>query len=268
VREQKVAGTSLNGRSGPDLGQIYDDGFFSGLEGAVDESAGVIVPIVCSLLAPDAVLDVGCGRGTWLRVFAEHGVADIYGVDGPYVLDALEIAPSSFGARDLTAPLDLGRRFDLVVSLEVAEHLDPRYAEPFVASLVKHAPAVLFSAAIPFQGGPGHVNEAWQSSWATRFAAHGYEPVDAIRPEVWSDERVAFWYAQNTLLYVDAETRQRLDGVCGATGPLDVVHPRLLERTCATLVPPQPPPSLSRLLKELPAAATRATRRRAGTRSQ
>jgi hypothetical protein len=199
-------------------------------------------------------------------VFEEHGVADVFGVDGPYVLDALEIPASAFLSHDLTTPLHLGRQFDLVVSLEVGEHLASEFADGFVASLVAHGPAVLFSAAIPFQGGPGHVNEAWQSSWATRFAAHGYVPVDAIRRAVWADDQVAFWYAQNIILYVDAEVHSRLLASVGAAGPLDVVHPRLLERTHATLVPRPAPLSLSRLLRELPGAARAAAARRFGSR--
>jgi SAM-dependent methyltransferase len=261
-----VGGRSRSERHVAELGAIYDDGFFGELEAAVEASARVIVPIVCSLLGPNSILDVGCGRGTWLRVFQEHGVADICGVDGPYVRESLEVPRWAFRAHDLTAPLDLGRRFDLVVSLEVAEHLDRKFAESFVSSLVAHAPAVLFSAAIPFQGGPGHVNEAWQSSWATRFAAHGFVPVDVVRPEVWSDDRVAFWYAQNTLLYVDAETARTVDGRGRSMAPLDLVHPRLLERTHAMLVPRPAPLSLSRLLRQLPSATRAAAARRFGPR--
>jgi SAM-dependent methyltransferase len=245
------------------LGATYDDAFFAELEDVVESSARRVVPLLCALLEPRSVLDVGCGRGTWLRVFEDHGVEDFVGVDGGHVAaDTLEIAPSKFRAHDLESPLDLGRRFDLVVSLEVAEHLGPQVASAFVGSLVSHAPAVLFSAAIPYQGGPGHVNEAWQSEWAARFAEHGFAPLDVIRPEVWRDERVAFWYAQNTILYTDAATRARVAPNTVASGPLDVVHPRLHERIHTT-PPPRPAPlSLSRLLRELPAASSRAVKRR------
>jgi SAM-dependent methyltransferase len=245
------------------LAATYDDAFFVELEDVVESSARRIVPLVCALLDPRSVLDVGCGRGTWLRVFEDQGVADFVGVDGGHVAaDTLEIAPSKFRAHDLESPLDLGRRFDLVISLEVAEHLDPAVASAFVGSLVSHAPAVLFSAAIPYQGGPGHVDEAWQSEWAAHFAEHGFGPLDLIRPEVWCDERVAFWYAQNTILYADAATRMRVAPNAVASGPLDVVHPRLHERTHTTPAPSPAPPSLSRLLRELPAASSRAVKRR------
>lgn len=63
--------------------------------------------------------------------------------------------------KDLTQPLSLGRKFDLCVSMEVAEHLPPSRADSFVADLVGLAPVVLFSAAVPEQGGTNHLNEQW-----------------------------------------------------------------------------------------------------------
>jgi SAM-dependent methyltransferase len=256
-----VADRNEGWESADSLRATYDDAFFSDLESLVEESARVIVPLVCDLLEPTSVLDVGCGRGTWLRIFKKSGVADIFGVDGPHVEEALEIPASAFRAHDLTTPVVLGRRFDLVVSLEVGEHLPAAVADEFVGSLVAHAPAVLFSAAIPFQDGPGHVHEASQSEWAGRFGAYGYVPVDVVRPAVWNDPRVGFWYAQNTLLYVDSATGERL-GIATTVPLLDVVHPRLLERAYTTRVPKPRPQSLTSLLRQIPSASRRAVRRR------
>ncbi|HEY5011749.1 MAG TPA: methyltransferase domain-containing protein [Acidimicrobiia bacterium] len=253
-----------------ELGSTYDDHFYADLDAEVRGSAETVVPIVVDLLHPASVLDVGCGRGTWLHVFAQCGVGEILGLDGPHIAAAdLEIPPDAFVGRDLTQPFDLGRRFDLVVSLEVAEHLPPHSAAAFVASLVAHAPAVLFSAAVPFQGGAGHVNERWPSYWAELFAAHGFDPVDVVRPAVWADERVAFWYAQNTLLYV-ARSHAGADLVrersATVRGPLDLVHPLLHERDHAARRRPSPPPSLRRALRDVRAAALRAVRDRASAR--
>lgn len=115
----------------------------------------------------------------------------------------LEIPAERFQAADLERPLSLNRRFDLVVSLEVAEHLAAECADNFVESLTRLGPAVLFSAAIPYQGGACHVNEQWPSYWVKRFQGRGYEPVDCLRRRVWQDRRVEWWYAQNTLLYAE-----------------------------------------------------------------
>jgi SAM-dependent methyltransferase len=243
-----------------DLAEKYDDAFYAELEPGVRTSAEIVVPIIVDRLHPTSVLDVGCGRGTWLRVFGDAGVRDLFGVDGPHISPSdLEIAAERFRGHDLGEPLDLGRRFDLATSLEVGEHLDERAAPTLVASLVAHAPAVLFSAAVPAQGGAGHVNERWPSYWAQLFAAHGYRAIDLVRPLVWNDDRVAFWYAQNTLLYLDA-SRPDPAGLTSVDSPMDLVHPRLYLRERRSSKPA--PPSLQRLLRELPGATRRALGRR------
>lgn len=143
--------------------QLYNEGFFQYLQEGSKRSAEQIVPILLELIQPQSVIDVGCGTGTWLSVFCEHGIEDIWGVDGDYVQEeALEIPKDRFLSHDLTKPLALDRKFDLAISLEVAEHLPCDSAEAFVDSLTQLAPVILFSAAIPFQGGVGHVNEQWQ----------------------------------------------------------------------------------------------------------
>jgi FkbM family methyltransferase len=255
------------------LERTYDADFYDSLADEVRASAEVIVPLVVDLLRPARVLDVGCGRGTWLNVFRANGVTTIVGVDGPHVSESdLEIPRSSFITHDLRSPVALDETFDLVVSLEVGEHLDEALARDYVTSLVTHAPAVLFSAAIPYQGGAGHVNEQWQSYWREMFDSNGFAPLDVIRPAVWNDSRVAFWYAQNTVLYVDREAHAALlrahtpeapDGP-HETQPFDLVHPQLHARDHGKAKQPSPPPSLSRVLRDVPGAASRAFRGRVG----
>ena len=109
------------------------------------------------------------------------------------------------------------------------------------------------------------MNEAWPSQWAGHFAAHGYDPYDVVRPRVWSDPRVAFWYAQNTILYVErshAPTLPALGDPAPADSSLDLVHPALHVRDHTTRKPPPPPPSLSRVMRDAPGAAWRAVRNR------
>jgi SAM-dependent methyltransferase len=209
--------------------QPYSERFFADHEAGARRSAGVVVPLVVDLLAPASVVDVGCGLGTWLSVFREHGVEDVVGVDGAYVdRDSLAIPADRFLARDLTEPLDLGRSFDLAVSLEVAEHLPERAAQTFVDSLARLAPAILFSAAIPEQDGAGHVYGQWPSFWRGLFAPRGLRLVDCVRTEIWSNDAVEFWYRQNMLLFVQPEVvegRTHLQAELSVRRPLDVVHP-------------------------------------------
>src|SRR3989442_1063339 len=150
--------------------QLYTPVFFDRQRSGSRRSAEVIVPIIEQLVAPRSVVDVGCGVGTWLGEWTRRGIADVLGVDGEYVdRAALAVQPELFMAKDLARPLGVGRRFELAMSLEVAEHLPPHAADLFVAELIGLSDCILFSAAIPSQGGVGHLNEQWQSYWAAKF---------------------------------------------------------------------------------------------------
>ena len=171
-------------------------------------SARVCVPLIAELLHPSSVVDVGCGQGEWLRVFAEQGVSDYQGIDGDHVADDQLLIPSErFRRHDLQQPLNLGRRFDVALSLEVAEHLPARSAESFVRTLAGLAPAVVFSAAVPGQGGVHHVNEQWPWYWKELFAREGYVQLDPFRQVVWKQKEVAVYYQHNLFLYVDPTVR-------------------------------------------------------------
>lgn len=211
---------------------VYDRAFFDELDDGADRSARVVLPILLEFFDVGSVVDVGCGRGGWLAIWRDMGVTDVVGVDGDYVdTSRLAIPVDRFQARDLREPLRLSRRFDLVMSLEVAEHLAPEHAESFVDSLVRLGPAVLFSAAIPGQGGRHHVNEQWPEYWAELFAAHDYVPVDLIRRRIWRDPSVDWWYAQNVLLYAHQEWLQSVPRLkqehdLMGTDQLSLVHPQ------------------------------------------
>ena len=200
----------------------YDQRFYDEQAFRSGGSAEVVVPLLNDLLHPTSVLDVGCGIGAWLAEWERQGVADVTGLDGGYVDPlALRIDPSRFTAANLEEGFDLGRRFDLVECIEVAEHLDASRADAFVASLCQHADTVLFGAAIPGQGGTHHVNEQWPSYWVPKFASRGYQVYDPLRPQIWADQRVQVWHRQNLLLF-----SRELQ--CPNPGPvLDVVHPDL-----------------------------------------
>ena len=131
--------------------QPYTTSFYEENREGSRRSAEAVVPLVMQFVRPQSVIDIGCGVGTWLSVFKEHGVGDFYGVDGSWVdRSALEIPTERFLEEDLTGPFRLDRSFDLVVSLEVAEHIAPRYADAFVDSLSGLGDLILFSAAVPY----------------------------------------------------------------------------------------------------------------------
>lgn len=198
--------------------QSYSKVFYAWQRAGSHSAARRILPIVFDAVRPKTVVDVGCGVGTWLDVARSLGAATT-GYEGAWVRDLPPTYPGlDIYAADLEQPLAADRRYDLAISMEVAEHLSPARADSFVADLVRLAPNVLFSAAVPGQGGNNHVNEQWQSYWAERFAAHGYGPRDIVRPLVRNDRRVAYWYRQNAVLYSAGHPTERAAGY-------DFVHP-------------------------------------------
>lgn len=223
--------------AGPTAGSTagYTTRFYEAQRRGSHRSAAVILPIVLDRLRPRSVVDVGCGIGTWLAECLHLGVAEVVGLDGDHVDPTrLEIPGAAFRPTDLEQRIHQDRAFDLAVSVEVAEHLDPARADSFVADLTRLAPVVCFGAAIPGQGGVHHVNEQWPGYWVERFADQGFTAIDCLRPAVWDVPACAHWYAQNTLLYVDA-TRPDLIATFADLPRLEpaglaLVHPRYLTR--------------------------------------
>lgn len=171
------------------------------------QSAKEILPKLFELVKVKSVLDVGCGTGSWLKIINDYGVVDYQGIDGVLCqASQMHIESSKVKEQDLDLNFDLQRKFDLVISLEVAEHLHPSSAEKFIANLTRHADLILFSAAIPFQGGQNHLNEQWTDSyWVNIFKKFNYFPTDLLRSNIWSNEKIHWWYRQNIVLFVNAD---------------------------------------------------------------
>jgi SAM-dependent methyltransferase len=131
---------------------------------------------------PASVLDIGCGIGAYLLLFRQHGAARILGVDG-IPANATALPDDAYQVRDLALPLEFDGSFDIVVCVEVAEHLDARHADVLLDSITRHAGQVIvFSAAEPGQPGHGHINCAPIAQWLGMLAVRGWYPelVDSL----------------------------------------------------------------------------------------
>lgn len=236
----------------------YNDEYFNKRSAAALASARVVVPLVLRFLTPRSVIDVGCARGEWLTVFRDHGIEKIKGLDGEYVDQSKLLIPKVlFESVDLLQPLRVAERWDLALCLEVAEHLVPNRADGFIEDLTKAAPVILFSAAVPGQGGPLHLNEQWPAYWEEAFAAQGYVRLDVIRPLIWQDSRVNWWYQQNMFLYATPEALANSAALKSAAatqpGPrLELISEASLHRLT----------SVSGVLQEMPRALMRMIRKR------
>lgn len=172
----------------------------------IDESSSSAIVIRDTVLKhipkPGSVIDIGCGIGTWLKAWHDIGV-EIQGVDGNYVDHTqLLIDPKYFREMDLALTDSIDKKYDLAESLEVAEHLPENRADNFVEFLCSLSSIVLFGASIPYQGGTDHINEQWPEYWAEKFKKNGYICLDIIRDAVWTNDKCAYYYAQNTFLYI------------------------------------------------------------------
>ena len=214
----------------------YSDQFFDQQAVGSLASARIVLQELFSAATIGSVVDVGCGVAPWLRAAIDLGAQHAVGLDGSYVdRTRLMVEPARFHPCDLEAD-DIrqavqGMPFDLAMCLEVAEHLPAARAPSFIAELCGLGDLVLFSAAVPNQGGTNHVNEQWPGYWAALFADQGFACFDVLRPRVWDRDGCEWWYVQNTLLFArhgtDAfNTAQRLGPPC--TAPAALVHPRML----------------------------------------
>lgn len=209
---------------------LYPADFYARRRQHTAHAAAAILDALPAEISRSRIADIGCGTGTFLATALAKGSSYAFGMEGDWVrADMLDHPDIIFASGDLEQCFS-GPAVDLVLSLEVAEHLAPGRAESFVADLTAMAPAVLFSAAIPGQGGVGHVNEQWQSYWAGLFAVHGYTAHDIIRPRLWTDEAIPAWYRQNVVLYLRPELAAQLGFAPTDPGLLDTVHPAFWAR--------------------------------------
>lgn len=154
------------------------------------------------VFSPKSVVDVGCGVGFLLKAFEDRG-SRVTGVDNQWVNNLETAIPlGKYILADLNEPLSLGGHYDLVISLECAEHLRPERGPGFVDDLCNLGDVVMFSAAIPYQGGSGHINARWQEYWANLFFERGYLCYDFVRRKLAGNGDVFPWFRQNTLVFV------------------------------------------------------------------
>jgi hypothetical protein len=199
-------------------------------------SAAAALPLLLELVPNvTSLVHVGLGGGEWLAEAQRLGVRDVHGIDGPWASsDDLLVPADQVTVADTTRPFDLGRRFDLAICVEYAEHLPDSRAASFVADLAKLAPVVAFSAAIPGQGGVGHINEQWPDYWSAHFESAGYRMVDAVRRQLWTATTGPAYLAQNLLIAVDNKRLgdyPRLAEVAArdGAGVLSIVHPAIYQ---------------------------------------
>ena len=186
------------------------------------ESPRAVIPVITSLLKPKSIVDFGCGLGSWLRVFKDSGIDKILGLDGNWVdRSKLETSVvSNFKEVDLEKEIKLKEKFDLAISLEVAEHLHKESADIFIENLTNASDIIVFSAAVPMQGGQNHINEQPLTYWVNLFDKYNYKFYDIIRGRIWNMDNVFWWYKQNMVVFSKNELN------INSVYPIDILHPQ------------------------------------------
>lgn len=206
--------------------KLYDEEFYDEQENRSKTNAIEILPVVLKYLNPKSVVDFGCGRGIWLRTLLSiKEDVNILGIDGSWVnAENLRIKNQYFMSHDLTQEIKLSIKYDLAMSLEVAEHIDEDYSEVFFQNIIGASDSVLFSAAIPGQEGVHHVNEQWHSYWIEKFLNAGYKVDYHLRNYFWNDKMISPWRRQNILFFHKYEDSPFSDL---PNNMIDVVHPEV-----------------------------------------
>ena len=196
----------------------YSGDFYSYIDAGSRRSARVVSSLLLPEMKIASLLDIGAGHGAWAAEWLAAGVKKVVAVDGDYVkTEQLAVPKKNFKAHDLSLPLDLEQRFDLVQTLEVAEHLPAAKADLFVDNLAHHGDVILFSAAVPHQGGEHHVNEQPPEYWRQKFAARGFAAFDFLRPRLARRKEVMPWYRFNSYIYANEAGAKRLSDAIRST---------------------------------------------------
>ena len=219
---------------------IYNKDFYEEMnrEKNVNRGAAVVCPMLIDILNnagitndKPSVADVGCGTGVWLSEFKNLG-CKVHGYDGNEYYGLRNIDENEFTQINLTKNCTISDTYDIAMSLEVAEHIPEEYSDNYLRILTGLSDVILFSAAIPFQMGQGHVNERYPSYWVMRFKEYGYECIDIIRERIWNETKILHYYKQNILLFVKSGDNGVRDSFIQENKKpvIDIIHPDTWEK--------------------------------------
>lgn len=186
------------------INEIYSADYF---EDAIHWESNFSLDLAKVLLRyfnPHSVIDIGCGCGVYLKAFHVLGVKDIAGYDGSSNFINKSLVPGRIKVHDLREPLKLGRKFDLCLCIEVAEHLGYEYSDLLVTELTGLSDVIFFTAAPPGQGGIGHLNEQPHSFWIKIFKAKGFRFMESLTYEIRGElkiKNVISWIVNNLMIF-------------------------------------------------------------------
>lgn len=172
------------------------------------QSYKLIAKFIKRMTWPDVnnVVDYGCGAGWILHWLKYYGVENLTGVEPNKNARSFmdDDVKDCVKFRTLKRKIKLEQTFDMAICLEVAEHLDEKYADLLVENITNDTELLIFSAAPPGQGGWGHVNEQPFEYWEERLNASGFF-VDGLKTAQFKTYLTAKnakrWYCNNIAVF-------------------------------------------------------------------
>lgn len=158
---------------------------------------------------PTSFLDLGCGDGWMVRTARMAGAKPAVGVELSPDIKKLRIKWAKVLIHDLSTPFDLEHLFDLVVSIEVGEHMSEAASDMYVRNIARHVGKhLVFTAAAPGQGGDGHINcqpqEYWRAKIQNLGLCYNEQATQRLRESWKYCTGPMFWLPQNLQVFSDA----------------------------------------------------------------
>lgn len=207
----------------------YESSFYRAVADRAEAAAELVVEIIRRYFSVRTLSDVGCGSGTWIRPFLNQGALHVEAFDLPAAWDSAKNSLRDdprvrFTAVDFESGAPALEKSDLVLCLEVLEHLSSDSAMRVLDALTANSDLIVFSAAQPGQGGTHHINERPLTYWLQRFEAAGFAAFDIFRPELIRRTDVPRYYSLNLFALARIGTTSH-EALTAHISPLNPVNP-------------------------------------------
>ncbi len=186
---------------------IYNKKYYRSFSNDSNLSANIILSEIFKTIECKSVIDIGCGTGMWLenvyKILKDNQLI-LTGVDGYQIKDLKKFNKAKYYFKNLEEDF-IFPKHDFLMCMEVAEHLSSNNAKSFVNNLCGIADVILFSAAVPGQGGLKHINERYANYWIDLFKKNDFVANDSFKKNIWMNN--AFkncpYYISNSFLFIN-----------------------------------------------------------------
>lgn len=164
-----------------------------------------VIEVLYQHFKPKSVVDVGCANGIHLKTFKELGIKDLYGIEGTihwgsYIEKNFD---HRYGILDLRKPMVVDKQYDLVISFEVLEHLEKKYAKQAVKNITSFGNVFCISAC-PLTGGFHHINVKPREYWIRvfdKFGAKYCKEESEYLQDIFSNIRCSGWFKDSLKVF-------------------------------------------------------------------